>query len=528
MLAIFIFQLLIFQVILIFHGEKGKNLFLKYVKEVSPNTIFEDDLEISKSIPYEKSKVEELFKKYNFPKSYNFFENTTITPIIKEQGHCGSCWAFASTSSLAYRFNKIGIKVDLSPQHELSCYHPDCVEGNNDIDAQLSLIKNGTISEQCLPYSSKNGSVEKCPEKCKNPNVEYKKYKASNAYYADINEDNFYDVTAIAIDQLITKGPLVSSMTVYEDFRKFVNSKYCSNNVYTYDGVSKYVGGHALTLVGYGLLNNKYYWLLQNSWGNESCQGGLVKVEFGQVGIGSVAFSEPYIEEEFYKIINVQFKSLHKNCSLEITTDTNNFKYWKSQLNIIYKYDTSEFDYICGVNKLITQNQKNIYCYYEINNQYLYKGLYSIKNHKAIGKENNFRISLNFPDFNFYGMDNLHHYSKIHNNETKDIYLFVSEKGSRITFIFELIGANIKMSSIRANDNYDVDLKNCKLSGYNLRKNPRFKWAHCDIDENELKYFDYYSTHSEKKFFFNQLVESISIKILSYINWIKKNILFIE
>ena len=513
MLAIFVFQSLIFQVFLIFNGEKGKYHFLKYIKEVSSNDIFKNDLEAHETIPYEKTKIEELLNNYNFPKTYNFFENSTINPIIKNQGSCGSCWAFASTTSLAYRFSKLGIKVDLSPQHELSCYIPDCNSGNSDIDAELSLIKNGTITEQCLPYSSGNKTVEKCPETCKNPNVEYKKYKASNAYFAEVDINNFYDVTAIAIDQLITKGPLVTSMTVYEDFFTFVDNKYCPNKVYTYDGKSKKAGDHSLTIVGYGLLNNKYYWLLQNSWGNKSCQDGFVKVEFGQVGVGSIAFSEPYIEQNISKTINVQFKSLHNNCSLELTTDADNFKYWRSQLSIIYKYYTDEFDFICGVNKLITESEKKIYCNFEYNNKYLLKGLYSFNNYASIGKENKFRISLNYPDFYFYGIDEIHHYSFI-NNKTKEIYLFVSEKGNKISFLFEVIGANNIMSPIRANDNIDVDLKNCKLTDFVLVKNSRMKLASCEIDENELNYFDDYSKNTEKKFSLSLYVECIIIKIL--------------
>ena len=64
------------------------------------------------------------------------------------------------------------------------------------------------------------------------------------------------------MDQLVTKGPVVSGIDVYYDFYILhKDSEKCKNEVYTYDGKSEYVGGHALTLVGYGFLDNKYYWL---------------------------------------------------------------------------------------------------------------------------------------------------------------------------------------------------------------------------------------------------------------------------
>ena len=58
------------------------------------------------------------------------------------------------------------------------------------------------------------------------------------------------------------------------------------------------LGGHAITIVGYGYLNSKYYSLVQNSWGEYVCDNGFLKIEFGQIGVEEVAFSEPYIHKE--------------------------------------------------------------------------------------------------------------------------------------------------------------------------------------------------------------------------------------
>ena len=42
------------------------------------------------------------------------------------------------------------------------------------------------------------------------------------------------------------------------DFRTFPDVKdNCLNKVYTYDGVSQLEGGHAVTIVGYGILYTK-------------------------------------------------------------------------------------------------------------------------------------------------------------------------------------------------------------------------------------------------------------------------------
>jgi C1A family cysteine protease len=101
--------------------------------------------------------------------NYDFFKETNCTPNIKDQEYCGSCWAFASTTALAYRYHKLGIDVDLSPQYLISCYLKDCSAGDYIINAQFALVTHGTVTEQCFPYSSGDGIiVDECPSECKN------------------------------------------------------------------------------------------------------------------------------------------------------------------------------------------------------------------------------------------------------------------------------------------------------------------------------------------------------------------------
>ena len=80
------------------------------------------------------------------------------------------------------------------------------------------------------------------------------------------------------MDQLITEGPIVAQFNIYEDFNKFAeDEKKCLNDVYTYDGYSSKIKSHFVTITGYGLLNNKFYWLIQNSWGENWCDNGFMK-----------------------------------------------------------------------------------------------------------------------------------------------------------------------------------------------------------------------------------------------------------
>ena len=279
---------------------------------------------------YDPSKIKEILDKYKFPLNYNFFEETNCTPRIKDQDYCGACWAFSSTTALAYRYHKLGIDVNLSPQYLLSCYLNDCGLGDYIINAQFALVTYGTVTEECFPYSSGDGEViEECPSKCKNDDDEFKIYYAKNAYSTQLDYYNgdYYDIVTLIIDQLINYGPVVSDIDLYQDFNDLYYSDNC-NEIFKYDGYSNYTGGHAIVIAGYGYEDSRFYWIIQNSWGTNFCGNGLAKVEFGEIGIEKVSFYEPYIPEENIttpKTIDAKF-NIKQDCSFEFNTGNEEIK----------------------------------------------------------------------------------------------------------------------------------------------------------------------------------------------------------
>ena len=154
-------------------SKERENLLKKYARKIEKN--FESAFNKPKSFlhdtryrVYDPSKIKQIIDKYNFPLNYNFFNETNCTPIIKNQEYCGACWAFSSTTALAYRYHKLGIDVSLSPQYILSCYLNDCKAGEYLINAQFALVEHGTVTEECFPYTSGDGEViDDCPSKCK-------------------------------------------------------------------------------------------------------------------------------------------------------------------------------------------------------------------------------------------------------------------------------------------------------------------------------------------------------------------------
>ena len=436
---------------------------------------------------YDYNKIKKIIEENNFPDSYNYINEEKPTVHIKNQESCGSCWAFASSTALAYRFKKQGIDVDLSPQNLISCYIRDCNEGGYLMESQFYLVKNGTVTETCMPYTSGNGKVtDKCPSKCKNKE-EFKKYYGKNSYSTtyDYNNENYYDIVTLIMDQLINYGPVVSGISCYDDFRQLRGSS-CSRTIYKYDGKSEYLGGHAVVIVGYGHQNSKYYWIVQNSWGDDFCDNGFAKVEFAEINIENVAFSEPYIpnnstEKEF----STQM-TLNGDCKITYNTGTDDNEE-SFEMNFKGLDSDSNFYYQC--NKAPSKGKNEGVCNYNLESLHNYKGYYKYNDYTSLKKNNIFNLdfsSLPNKQFYFYGTD------YIDNVYEENYHYYISEVGSGILLIYFNKTEDYKeIPNIYPNKNNETHLSNCIPIETEMEGGLFF--IYCKITQNELSYFNEYS-----------------------------------
>jgi cathepsin B len=249
---------------------------------------------------------------------------------VMNQGSCGSCWAFASTSTLADRFNiqSLGLmNIQLSPTKLILCdfqgreftvLHPDtnpeainridttnlstnaCM-GNTLYDAWRYMYVIGTNSAECIPYAAglegkKNftgldryNKQDKLPlcaniageigDMCSDVAVDIftgEEYGTPARFYRCLH---FYSIAGIPADggseynirhNIFCWGPISTGMNVYEDFYDFD----AKTEIYEWNGKGKPVGGHAIEIVGWGEEKNKKYWIVKNSWGKHWGRGG--------------------------------------------------------------------------------------------------------------------------------------------------------------------------------------------------------------------------------------------------------------
>lgn len=181
-------------------------------------------------------------------------------PPIFDQGDIGSC---SSNAGVAARMMLDGIQTELS---RLYLYYKERELEDTigeDSGAQMrdvckALNKFGVCEEQYAPYIIQDFAKE--PSKIADKNA--KKYTISA--YKSFSNDGIEDT--YQIKQYIAKNaqPVLIGMDVYESFESDIVTKIGLVPIPNRNA-EKYLGGHAITIVGYD--DDKKVFIARNSWG---------------------------------------------------------------------------------------------------------------------------------------------------------------------------------------------------------------------------------------------------------------------
>ena len=206
------------------------------------------------------------------PAAYDWRDYGRVSPV-KDQGSCGSCWAFSTVANLEglYYANK-GVMKTFSEQMLVDCDTSDSGCNGGLMEYAFTWLKKngGIMTDTDYPYKGVKSTCRSDKSKYVDMTITgYKKLGSSWSTWSAVDEDEvkefLYETGPLAI--ALNADPLQTYSSGILD----VTSTKCPTS-----GIN-----HAVTLVGYGTENNVAYWIVKNSWGTSWGEKGYFRIRRG-------------------------------------------------------------------------------------------------------------------------------------------------------------------------------------------------------------------------------------------------------
>ncbi|MBP7866766.1 MAG: hypothetical protein KA419_12545 [Acidobacteria bacterium] len=205
------------------------------------------------------------------PAHFDWREQAPPLPV-RNQGVCGSCWAFAAVGILEYQaLIRDGVAIDLSEQLLVDCDRDSSNSGCEGGFLSLALSwldTNGAVPEAWYPYRYKNFPWGSClSEGLSRP---YRVREFGAAAGTDLIKQAIYD-----------HGPVATSVAVDNAFQAYTGG--------VFEGPGAPSTNHAVILTGWTDTDTagNGYWIMRNSWGASWGESGYMRIKYGAAKIGT-------------------------------------------------------------------------------------------------------------------------------------------------------------------------------------------------------------------------------------------------
>lgn len=207
-----------------------------------------------------------------------------VVSQVKDQGQCGSCWAFSAIGSLE---SATAIKnknlIEFSEQELIDCskkYHNNGCNGGMPTYAFDYILANKISLESAYPYTGKQGTCNSKKKSLKQAITGYKTLKSPH-----VSE----------LINVLNQQPVSVGIEVQDDFMHYVNGIYtpgkkCGDNL-----------NHGVVAVGYNITadGSDDYFIVKNSWTSDWGENGYIRMAIGTgrgiCGIANVYDAYPQV-----------------------------------------------------------------------------------------------------------------------------------------------------------------------------------------------------------------------------------------
>jgi len=203
----------------------------------------------------------QYFQEKETPEAIDYRDEGLVTEV-KNQGHCGSCWAFSATGGIEGVWAKqVNELISVSEQQLLDCGPGSCQGGN--MGKAWNTAADGIMREEDYKYEHE---VKEC---------RYDENKAVS--YVTGHKSVSHDEEQLELALAEIGYPISIGMRASATFQHYSNGVYddleCVN-----DGKAN----HAILIVGYHKTNpDNMYWIVKNSWGHKWGKDGYIKMRMG-------------------------------------------------------------------------------------------------------------------------------------------------------------------------------------------------------------------------------------------------------
>jgi len=187
-----------------------------------------------------------------------------VTPI-KDQGQCGSCWAFSATGGIEGAVQlKTGKLTSVSEQQLVDCSgsqgNQGCNGGLMDYAFQYVIKNKGIASEQAYPYTARDGSCKKVAS------------VSTISSFKDVDQGDEEGLLSALQSQPIPVA-IEADQACFQFYHSgILDDASCGTNL-----------DHGVLAVGFGTdASGTQYWRVKNSWGTSWGDSGYISMIYGQ------------------------------------------------------------------------------------------------------------------------------------------------------------------------------------------------------------------------------------------------------